>query len=95
MLGEYYSTVTRKLKWPMTEQQAAGSVRSLTKLDVVDIDVPLVLSAISTSREAKLSLWDALIIEAARQAGCSRVLTEDLPDGQVIRGVRVVNPFVP
>ena len=47
-----------------------------------------------TSREAKISLWDSLIIEAARQAGCERVLTEDLTHGQVIHGVRVENPFL-
>ncbi len=33
------------------------------------------------------------MIEAAHQAGCERVLTEDLSDGQVIRGVRIENPF--
>jgi predicted nucleic acid-binding protein len=69
-------------------------VRSLAKLPVVGIDADLVLSAIDTSREAKISLWDSLIIEAARQAGCERVLTEDLTHGQVIRGVRVENPFL-
>jgi len=35
-----------------------------------------------------------MIIEAARQAGCDRVLTEDLSDGQVFSGVRSQNPFL-
>jgi len=39
-----------------------------------------------------LSLWDALIIEAASRAGCERVLSEDLDTGQLIRGVRIVSP---
>jgi predicted nucleic acid-binding protein len=39
-------------------------------------------------------LWDALIIEAAARGGCDRLLTEDLGHGDVIRGVRVVNPFL-
>ncbi len=39
-------------------------------------------------------LRDALIIEAAHLAGCEQVLTEGLTDGQVIRGVRVHNPFL-
>lgn len=94
VLQEYYVVVTRKLAKPMTEEQAAASVRSLSKLAVVGIDRPLVLSAIDTSREAQISLWDAMVIEAAREAGCSRVLTEDLSDGQEIRGVRVENPFL-
>lgn len=94
VLQEYYVVVTRKIKPAMTEEQAAASVRSLTKLPVAGIDKGLVLAAIGTSREAKISLWDALIIEAARQAGCTRVLTEDLSHGQVIRGVRIENPFL-
>jgi len=53
----------------------------------------LVLAAIGTTQSARISIWDALIIEATREAGCERVLTEDLSDGQVIRGVRVENPF--
>jgi predicted nucleic acid-binding protein len=34
-----------------------------------------------------------LIIEAARQARCVRVYSEDMSDGQEIRGVTVENPF--
>ncbi|MGH3940622.1 MAG: hypothetical protein ACRDTG_18695 [Pseudonocardiaceae bacterium] len=65
----------------------------MARLDVIKVDVPLVLSAVDTSRAAKISLWDALIIKAARQAGCRRILTEDLSHGQVIREVVVENPF--
>lgn len=35
------------------------------------------------------------MIEAARQAGCWQILTEDLSYGQVIRNVAVENPFQP
>jgi predicted nucleic acid-binding protein len=94
VLQEYYVAVTRKLAKPMTEDQATASVRSLARLAVVGIDRPLVLSAVDASREAQISLRDALIIEAAREAGCARVLTEDLSDGREIRGVRVENPFL-
>jgi predicted nucleic acid-binding protein len=38
-------------------------------------------------------LWDALIVEAAARSGCERLFTEDLNDGQEIRGVLVENPF--
>jgi predicted nucleic acid-binding protein len=40
-----------------------------------------------------ISIWDALILQAARQSGCERLLTEDLQAGAVIGGVRIVNPF--
>jgi predicted nucleic acid-binding protein len=94
VLQEFYVVVTRKLAYPLDTERAAQALRGLAKLDVVGVDVPLVMAAAETSRTAKLSLWDALIIEAARQAGCARVYSEDMSDGQVIRGVRVENPFL-
>jgi predicted nucleic acid-binding protein len=57
------------------------------------VDAPLLPSAGDTSRTARLSLWDALIIEAASRAGCERVLPADLNAGQVICGVPIEDPF--
>ncbi len=95
VLQEFYVTVTRKLRTPLSAQRAASAVRAMAKLDVVQVDVPLVFAAMDTSRAATISLWDALMIEAARQARCGRILTEDLSHGQVIRNVAVENPFQP
>ena len=41
-----------------------------------------------------ISIWDALIVHAARESGCVQLLTEDMQSGTVIAGVRIVNPFV-
>jgi predicted nucleic acid-binding protein len=41
----------------------------------------------------KLQFWDALILSAAADAGCVLLLSEDMQDGFVARGVTVVNPF--
>ena len=93
VLQEFYVVTTRKLRNPLSKERAARAVRGIAKLDVVGIDAPLVLAAVDTSRAAQISLWDALIIEAASRAGCERVLSEDLNASQVIRGVRIENPF--
>lgn len=45
------------------------------------------------SRDAVLSFWDALVVVAASHSGAGILYTEDLNNGQVLRGVRVVNPF--
>lgn len=95
VLQEFYVVVTRKLKPSMTTEEAGDSVQRMTRLEVVLLDVRLVLTAIDTSRSAMISLWDALVVEAARHARCDRVLTEDLSHGQTIRGVTVHNPFLP
>jgi predicted nucleic acid-binding protein len=93
VLQEFYVVTTRKLKKPLSEERAASAVRGLAKLEVVGVDVSLVLSAFDASRSAKISLWDALIVQAASRAGCDRVLSEDLNAGQVMHGVRIENPF--
>ena len=39
------------------------------------------------------AFWDALIVEAARRAGATRLATEDLQDGRRIAGLVIENPF--
>ena len=44
-------------------------------------------------RDHSLSFWDAMLWATARQAGCARILTEDIQHGQKLGGVEIVNPF--
>jgi predicted nucleic acid-binding protein len=55
--------------------------------------VPLMLAAARVSDRYRISYWDAAIVEAARILGCSKVLSEDLADGQDFDGVPIENPF--
>ncbi|MBA3636750.1 MAG: PIN domain-containing protein, partial [Rubrobacteraceae bacterium] len=41
----------------------------------------------------RYSFYDSLIIAAALDAGCTRLYSEDLQDGQRIEGLTVENPF--
>jgi predicted nucleic acid-binding protein len=56
-------------------------------------DATLVRAAVALSRNARLSIWDALIVAAARAGRCERLLTEDLPHGATIDSVVIENPF--
>lgn len=51
------------------------------------------LAAIDLQQEARLSIWDAMILQSAGKLGCGVLYSEDLNAGQIISGVRVVNPF--
>lgn len=93
VLNEFYVATTRKLAKPLAAGTAEQAVRSLARLDVIAVDASLVLGGISRGRESHLSLWDALIVEAALRGNCERILTEDLNAGQHFDGVSVVNPF--
>ena len=93
VLLETWWVLTRRLAEPLSEDQASAVIDTLTELPVVNTDPELVQRAIRTSRESEIAIWDAMIIEAARSAGCDRVLSEDLRNGQDFGGVVVRNPF--
>jgi predicted nucleic acid-binding protein len=93
VLGEWFTAVTRRLARPLPLAAATEIVQRLSVLRIVPLDASVVLRAVAASQAYVISYWDALIIEAARSAGCARVLSEDLNDGQDYDGVVVENPF--
>jgi predicted nucleic acid-binding protein len=50
--------------------------------------------ALDTHSRYRYSFYDSLIIAAALEAGCSRLLSEDLQHGQRIEGLTITNPFI-
>jgi len=93
VLLEAWWVLTRRLAVPLDEDHASKVIDELSTLPVVSTDPELVRRAIEAGRRFSIALWDALIIEAARAAGCRRVLSEDLQSGQDFDGVVVENPF--
>jgi len=94
VLQELFVTVTRKSPRPYTAAIARRLVANYSTWRVVPVDGAIVLSAIDIQQETSLSYWDAAIVAAALVAGATELLTEDLNDGQIIRGVHVRNPLV-
>jgi len=93
VLLEVWWVLTRRLAVPLAEGQAVVVIDELCRLPVVTTDVEMVRQAIDTSRRFRIAVWDAMIIEAARSAGCDSVLSEDLQAGQDVDGVTIENPF--
>jgi predicted nucleic acid-binding protein len=91
VLQEYFVTITRKLHVDATV--ARRKVELLAEFDVAAPDVVDVLAAIDLHRLHGFSFWDALIVRAAKQAGCAVLLTEDMQMAREVDGVRIVNPF--
>ncbi len=54
---------------------------------------PTVLAALDLAVDHKLQFWDALIVTAAVEAGCTLLLSEDMQHGFVVRGMTVINPL--
>lgn len=93
VLQEFYVTVTRKLAPGLTPEEARLEVRNLLAWGPVPVDDEVLEWAWSLQDRYPLSFWDALILAAAREAGCDRVLSEDLSAGVSYDGVEVVSPF--
>ena len=73
--------------------KAGQIIRDYAQWTVVDNTLDLLLSAVDEQTRWKISLWDALILAAARAAGATELITEDLNHGQDYGGVRAINPF--
>jgi len=93
VLLESWAVLTRRLADPLDENQASDVIDLLCTLPAISTDPQLVRQAIQTTLRFDIAIWDALIIEAARAAGCHCVLSEDFQSGQDFDGVVIENPF--
>lgn len=91
VIQELASVAFKKHKGDPETVRRILEIRRLFK--VVTLELSTVMQAIELAMTAQLSLWDALILSAAHAAECDVLLTEDLNAGQVVQGVRIVNPF--
>jgi predicted nucleic acid-binding protein len=94
VLQEFFVTVTKKVAKPLPVEEATARVRELATWRVFTPTADDVLAAIGLHTQAKIGFWDALIVLAAAESGCDSLWTEDLNDGQRLRGVIVRNPFI-
>ena len=92
VLIELFNVLTRKQQMP--QAHAKTLVMAYTHWTVVPSDVALVTTAIEKSIQHQLSIWDAMVIEAALRGGAQTIYTEDLTHGQRFESLNVVNPFV-
>jgi len=94
VVQEWFNFVLRKAAVPLEPGHAAAIYRRIVEpLWRIHSSRELIDTAIDIHRRQRLSWWDSLIVSAAKQGECQRLLSEDLHDGHVIRGIRVENPF--
>lgn len=91
ILQEFYVAATRKLK--VEPLQAKEMVHAFSNLETVLITPEIIRNAVDCSILRKISFWDALVVAAAESAACETLWTEDLNEGQIIKGVKIENPL--
>ena len=94
VINEFYFTVTRKLRRPLTATEAEEAVRGLSGFRILPLDYRLTLAAMEIVRKGRLSIWDALIVQSAILGGCHTLFSEDFQNGRKYGALKVSNPFV-
>ena len=92
ILQEFYVVCTKKLN--LDPLLIKSIMHSLQHYEVVTIDPALIEQAVDCSILNRLSFWDALVIVSAEIACCEKIWSEDLNHGQIIRGVKIENPYI-
>jgi len=93
VLQEFFVCVTKKIVKPILIKDARVLLEYLSNWEVVANDKYITLKAIDLLEKYRFSFWDSLIIQAAIQSQSHVLFSEDLPDGQVITGTKILNPF--
>jgi predicted nucleic acid-binding protein len=92
VLQEYFVIATRK--YGVGHDDARQKIELFAAFEVVEPGLGDVFAAIDLHRLRRLSYWDALIVQTAKRAGCPILFSEDMQHGQIIDGIRIVNPFI-
>lgn len=91
VLQELLTTLKRK---DVPDSEVRETVHDYMRWRVVENSVGLLRSGMEEMTRWQLSLWDSLIIAAARSVGVTRIYSEDLSHEQDYGGIRIVNPFL-
>ena len=98
-LAEFFTVATRPTRQSPPRLTPAEAYQAISRLaahfEVYPLTSLTVLEAGRGVRDHALSYFDAQIWAAARLNQAPLVFSEDFQDGQVLEGVRFVNPFSP
>jgi predicted nucleic acid-binding protein len=93
VLQEYIANALRKKQLGISEANIGAMLELAATSIVLPVSLELIIAAVQIRRRFQVSHWDATIIAAALELGCTTLYSEDLNHGQNYDGLRVVNPF--
>jgi predicted nucleic acid-binding protein len=93
VLNELTNVARRKMRlsWP----ELRGLLESLCSfLTIHPLTVEVHEAGLALAERYGFSLYDAMIVASALDAGCDTLLSEDMQHGMVLdEGLRILNPF--
>ena len=95
VVQECLNTMLRKAEIPLnTDQMRTYLEAVLAPWYQVSASIPLYQRALDIQARYRYGFYDALLIAATPEAGCTRLYSEDLQHGQRIEGLTIENPFL-
>jgi predicted nucleic acid-binding protein len=95
VMQECLNIVLRKAEIPLSTDETKQYLDNvLAPLYRVSASISLYRRALDLQVRYRYGFYDSLVIAAALDAGCSRLYSEDLQDGQRIEGLTIENPFL-
>jgi predicted nucleic acid-binding protein len=94
VLQELCINLRRKAGNPLPMEEVRLLIREYATWEVVTNTPESVLRALDIEIRYKTSFWDALILQAAEDAGASILYSEDLAAGQRFGAIQIVNPLI-
>jgi predicted nucleic acid-binding protein len=92
VLNELANVARRKMTLSWTETRAfLATVSQLVSVQPLTHDIHVL--GLTLAERYQLSIYDAMIVASALEAGCDTLWTEDLQHGVDLKGLRVRNPF--
>ncbi len=90
--AELHNLLVRK--GGLSRQAAALLVQDyMIGATIIPSDLDVLEAAFDAANRHQLQTYDAIILAAAAEAGCSVLYSEDMQHGFIWNGVMVVNPF--
>lgn len=94
VVQEFVYVATRKFANPLKPSDARMYVESImSPMWQVNSSLGLTIKALGIQERWSYSFFDSMIIASAIEAGCSILYSEDLQHGQIIEGLKIINPF--
>jgi predicted nucleic acid-binding protein len=90
VLQEYCNIALRKLQ--LRVDHVRHQLRSHEQYEVVQATPAIIQSALVLHQTRSLSFYDAMLLQAAITSGCDTLYSENMKAGEIVNGVRIMNP---
>ena len=94
VLQEFYVNATRVTRPSnLSHADASALIASWRRFRIIEPTLATLDRALAIRERYKFAYWDAAIMAAALEGGCTKLLSEDCTHDQVVDGLALENPF--